>query len=211
MLRHALVSESTEMPAPLGSYVLVRPEDRGQAPGGFALPNSVLARRTTGTGVVVAVGPGEVVPDGGPIPVWSSVGSTVSYLRVTAERFDFRETVYALVRDEDVLLTRTPAGSLEMPPGKVLVRLASDEADTAATSSGLFLARGDRGPSASSVGEVVAVGSMEPLSEAPKVAEMVQFRAGIDVYPDLEDVVRQEAYQVVDASRCSVRWRRASV
>lgn len=194
---------------PLASYVLVRPKEAvSETKGGILLSTS--AKDKPNEGEVLAVGPGGVNQDtGSRTPVWSEVGKQVMYSKYGAEKVTLGDDEYALVRDDDVLLSyEGDAPSLEnikMPHGKLLVRLRKE---VESSEGGILLSKGASKPD-TTVGDVVAVsegvrgkdGELHPLEV--EVGDAVRFRYGSEV--KLE--VGKSEFRAIDYQDCLAKWR----
>lgn len=196
--------------APLGSNVLIKRKEReGKTAGGLLMPKKAEAERYEGE--VIAVGPGDRNSwSGSPEPMASSPGKTVAFAKGWA-RNDFKVAgqEYSVMLDSSVLFAfdgESPTlENIQMPPGKVLVRLLEKQTQT---EGGLLLSKGAQKQS-KFVGEVVSVGldkvnaRGQTIPVGIEAGEMIQFKASDKV--DVE--IGEDEYVVVDSSACLMKWR----
>lgn len=210
LVSYAAAEPSTADLKPLSSYLLVRPKEAASATkGGIALASAKKDEEPS-EGLVLAVGPGGVDATSGAVqPIWTQAGKRVIYGKYGAENVEVGGEDLVLVRDDDVLLSydgeEPTLENLQMPPGKVLVRLL-EEVD--ASEGGLLLSKAAAKPE-TTVGKVVAVsegvktksGKLVPLGV--EVGDMVRFTYGSEV--ELE--VGKTDYRAINWNDCIAKWK----
>ncbi len=115
----------------VGNRVLIKPQDgEQQTDAGLVLPASVTAQEKIGSGQVVQVGPGYVMPnpDFSEDETWKRQ-SEVRYLPLQAQRGDFA----FFLRKEAIELTFEQADYLIVPHGALLALVRPDAEDVLGT------------------------------------------------------------------------------
>lgn len=90
--------------APNGARLLVRVvATEEKSPGGILLPPTAQANREVKEGEVIAIGDGQMKPDGKLLPMRFHVGQHVFYPRFSGNEFEFNQKSYVIIGEPDVL------------------------------------------------------------------------------------------------------------
>lgn len=87
---------------PLSDKIAILPhETKRKLSSGIELPGEAL-KNTTQTGVVVAVGPGFLLPDGGRVTPGVAVGDTVAFSVRAGAELEVDDVTYILMNEEQI-------------------------------------------------------------------------------------------------------------